>query len=98
MSFHHESHLLHDCPERGHGMTLRAGDVIRVFDGPFGDAVILGFNDEGIAKVSRPYVYAHGIGTTGPTPLLGAETYELYTSNLRRLLGKWPVLQRGKVT
>lgn len=53
---------------------LNAGDVIRVFDGPFGDAIILGFDERGHAKCSRPYAYASSVGTTGPTVLLGAET------------------------
>ncbi len=55
----------------------RAGDVVRVFDGAFGDAVILGFNDQGDAKVSRPYAYVSCAGTTGPNPLLGSEVYTL---------------------
>jgi len=68
----------------------RAGDVIRrntlsvahaigaaVQHMPFADAVILGFNVEGVVRISRPYVYASGVGTTGPTPLLGCETYDL---------------------
>lgn len=61
-------------------VTLHSGDVVRMnaWDA-FADSVILGFNDGGkpTAKVSRPYVYASGVGTTGPVPLLGCETYEL---------------------
>lgn len=62
--------------------TLVAGDVINVGRGAFMDAVILGFNERGDAKVSRPYAYASNVGTTGPTPLLGAETYVLDAARL----------------
>lgn len=96
MSFHNESYSLHDFPKRGHDTILFAGDVIRVFDGPFGDAVILGFSDEGECRLSRPYVYASGVGTTGPTPLLGAETYSMWPSRLRVALQVHPILQRDK--
>jgi hypothetical protein len=51
----------------------QAGDVVRVFDGPFGHAIVLGFDDEDNALVQRPYAYASGVGTTGPTVLLGSE-------------------------
>lgn len=84
-----ETSLLHDFPARGHGTTLRAGDVIRIFDGAFSDAVILGFNVDGDAKVSRPYAYAGNVGTTGPTTLLGAETLSLTPNNLRTMLEKF---------
>ena len=50
-----------------------AGDVIRLFDGPFGDGVVLGFDDEDHALIERPYAYASGVGTTGPNILLGSE-------------------------
>lgn len=60
-------------------LTLKVGQVVRCFDGPFSDAVILGFSPEGQAKVSRPYAYASGVGTTGPGVLLGSETFELPT-------------------
>ena len=56
-----------------------AGDVIRLHTtGPFMDAVILGFNDDGLALLSRPYAYASCTGTTGPTILLGAERMAHY--------------------
>ena len=51
----------------------RAGDVLRLFDGPFGDGVILGFDDEDHALIQRPYAYASSVGTTGSTVLLGCE-------------------------
>jgi hypothetical protein len=50
-----------------------AGDVLRLFDGPFGDGVVLGFDDEDNAHIQRPYAYASGVGTTGPNALLGSE-------------------------
>ena len=66
---------------------FKAGDVVRVFDGPFGDAVILGFDEKGEAKVSRPYAYASCVGTTGPSVLLGAETYSLPTWHFKEKVG-----------
>lgn len=79
---------------------LEAGDVIRVLDPAcaFCDAVILGFDPKGNAKVSRPYVYASGVGTTGPNPLLGAETFSVTQTNLKHYIGLHGVLARGKVT
>lgn len=53
-----------------------AGDVVRVFDGPFGDAVVLGFNDEGRALLARPYAYSSLAGTTCASVLLGSERME----------------------
>jgi len=36
-----------------------AGDVVRLFEGgPFGDGVVLGFDDDDNALVQRPYAYA----------------------------------------
>jgi len=51
-----------------------AGQVVRVFNGVFGDAIVLGFNDDGWMKVGRPYAYASSVGTTGPVALTGVET------------------------
>ena len=64
MSFHH------DVSKSG---RWRAGDVARVFHGPFGDAVVLGFDDADHVLVQRPYAYASSVGTTGPSVLLGSE-------------------------
>ena len=61
MSFHN------DVSRSG---LYRAGDVLRLFDGPFGDGVVLGFNDEDHALIERPYAYASCVGTTGPSVLL----------------------------
>lgn len=84
--FANETSLLHDFPTKGHSTTLKAGDVIRVFDGAFSDAVILGFDAEGNAKVSRPYAYANSVGTTCVNSLLGAETINYSPNNLRQVL------------
>jgi|HubBroStandDraft_5_1064220.scaffolds.fasta_scaffold31999_3 hypothetical protein len=63
-------------------ITLHAGDVVRMNDWTaFADSVILGFNEDTV-RLSRPYVYASGVGTTGPTALLGAETYEVPASQI----------------
>ena len=58
----------------------KAGDVIRLvdFDAAWMDALILGFNDDGYALLSRPYAYVSSAGTTGPVILLGAERMEMY--------------------
>lgn len=60
--------------------TFHAGDVVRsrLMDGNFSafcDAVLLGFTEDGYAKLARPYVYASSVGTVGPTVLTGVETY-----------------------
>ena len=64
--------------------TLHAGDVVRMNTwSAFPDSVILGFNSQGDAKVSRPYAYVSGVGTTGPMVLLGAETYVIPAKHIR---------------
>jgi len=93
-TFHYETSVLQAGTP---GVTLDAGDVLRMFDGPFGDAIILGFNAAGDAKMARPYAYAHTVGTTSPAPLIGTEVYTLTPNNLRHLIGVWPVLQKKKV-
>ena len=88
-SFHHETIQIE-------GKPVSAGDVLRLFDGPFGDGVILGFNDTDVAKVARPYVYAGSVGTTGPVALTGTE-YILYSpADLKFMIGKRPILQHNK--
>ena len=64
MTFHHDV---------SKSARWHAGDVVRVFDGAFSDAVVLGFDDEDNALVERPYAYASSVGTTGPNVLLGHE-------------------------
>lgn len=59
-----------------------AGDVIRLGDWAFADAVILGFNNDGDALLHRPYLYAGSTGTTGPVPLLGSERIVFRASRL----------------
>lgn len=57
-----------------------AGQPVRTYGGideAFTHAIILGFSEDGrYAKVARPYAYASNVGTTGPSVLLGCETYE----------------------
>lgn len=72
MTFHHTEWK--PTKDTGKDETFHAGDVIRLFDcGAFGDAVILGFDDFGQVKLSRPYAYVSSAGTTGPTTLMGCE-------------------------
>lgn len=79
--------------------SWQAGDVARNKNkdmlSPFSDHVILGFSEDGQARVSRPYLYASGVGTTGPTPLLGCETYELSVNALTEYYEK---IGRGRIT
>lgn len=56
----------------------------------FAHAIILGFSEDGAyAKVARPYAYASGVGTTCPTPLLGAEVYECRVDQLKLIPGSY---------
>lgn len=64
-TFHHTSSPAHHA--------WQAGDVVRLGTFAFADATILGFNDDGRARLARPYVYATSTGTTAPTPLTGVE-------------------------
>lgn len=78
---------------------LKSGDVLKVVNdgGAFGDALVLGFSEAGEAKLSRPYAYVSGAGTTGPTVLLGAETFTVTAYNIKH----YPVVEsrdRGRVT
>lgn len=78
--------------------SYKAGDVIRLADvngiaGPFMDCVILGFDKNGYAKLCRPFVYAHLVGTTGPTGLLGAEEFITMLDKTRD-----KIIQREKIT
>jgi len=94
MTFHitTDYHTLHK------GCPLHAGDVIRVFDGPFCDAVILGFDEKGNAKLCRPYVYATGTGTTGPHGLLGSEVFEVTPKVLANYLAANGIIAEGRAT
>lgn len=51
--------------------------------------MILGFNEAGDAKISRPYAYANSVGTTCVNSLLGAETFTISQNNLRTMLEKF---------
>jgi hypothetical protein len=63
------------------GVVYKAGQTVSMNSKTFpafNDAVILGFDESGKhAKVSRPYAYVAGAGTTGASVLLGAETFEI---------------------
>jgi hypothetical protein len=62
---------------------LRAGDVWKMTKwNAFSDLVLLGFSADGYVKVSRPYLYASGVGTVCPTSLLGCETFDFPVSQL----------------
>lgn len=73
--------------------TFVAGQPVYTYgDGreAFAHAIILGFSENGTyAKVARPYVYASGVGTTCPTPLLGAEVYECRVDQLKLIPGSY---------
>jgi hypothetical protein len=92
-SFAHTTAVL--THKDGTEVELKAGHLIRPFgaesDG-FSTMIILGFSDEGNAKVARPYAYASCVGTTGPTVLVGSETL---TVSLKRL-GEMKVLPLNK--
>ena len=78
---------------KGYGGTFKntehgewtTGDVVHTFDGPFCHAVILGFTDDGLVKLARPYVYVSLPGIA-PSPLTGIETY-CVPVNLLTLVG-----------
>ena len=93
MSFHITTSDVSVFNARLHRLT--AGDILRVLhkDSAFPDAVVLGFNENGDVKVSRPYVYASSVGTTGPTPLLGCETFVIEASKLKH----YALLGHGRV-
>lgn len=80
------------------GHSLKAGDVLRLFDGPFADAVILGFNDIQEARLARPYLYAGSAGTTGPVALTGVEYINYTPANLAHVIATYGKQGEGKVT
>lgn len=65
----------------------RVGDRVSTFEGrAFNTAVILGFECVGgswYARLARPYCYAHDLGTSCATPLLGVEIYAASLDFLR---------------
>lgn len=79
--------------EEAHGR--KAGDVIRCGTYAFADCVILGFNEAGDAKLARPYTFASGVGTTGPTALTGVETFIVYKESFAAGLNLYPVVEAG---
>lgn len=69
----------------GQEITLQAGQGVRLFDGLFGDAIILGFKqtEYGVwVKVARPHADATCIGTTGPGACVSLEVFEISLENL----------------
>lgn len=73
---------------------FHAGDVVRLGESAFMDAVILGFDDNDNAKISRPYAYVSSVGTTGPTVLVGTETVVFSAKDLVA----YPRVGGGRVT
>lgn len=71
-------------------ITYRSGQVIRMKseDGvPWADTIILGFCPKTKqVKLSRPYAYVNGAGTTGPSILQGVETYTVPFDSLDRFM------------
>lgn len=77
--------------------TVQAGDVLRYPQGfAFADCLVLGITDDGIARLVRPYAYAHLTGTTTPNPLLGFETIDISVKELAEQ--GYRVLARGRNT
>jgi hypothetical protein len=79
--------------EEAHGR--KAGDVIRAGEGAFMDCVVLGFNEAGDARLGRPYAYANGVGTTGPTTLTGVETFIVYARSFAASLDLYSTVESG---
>lgn len=71
--------------------TVSAGDVFQMFEhGKYSNATVLGIapaNEWGTVyvKMARPYCFASGVGTTGPTPLVGVEVYTVDIASLEKL-------------
>ncbi len=64
--------------------------------GPWSHCLILGFSTgpgEEFARVSRPYAYASCVGTTGPTVMLGCETWDMPVSKLEH---ETPLCEGGR--
>jgi hypothetical protein len=94
MSFHHTEWK--PTKDAGPAETFNAGDVIKLFNyAAFGDAVILGFDDFGQVKLSRPYAYVSCAGTTGPTTLMG---YEVGVYPCKSLIDHYRRIEEGRVT
>ena len=65
------------------------GQVVRMInsDGtvaPFSDALVLSYDEKMDSyHLARPYGFASGTETSGPTPLLGCESYEVPWASLK---------------
>jgi hypothetical protein len=67
--------------------TWKIGDVVKAFEGPFGWAVILGFQVHPTwteAILARPMIHAHYYGVPVASPLLSMEQYSINTRDLER--------------
>jgi len=59
---------------------LALGDIVRVFDGPFGDGVVRKITTSG-AVIFRPYATTDDFSYTGGViPYIGVEEFTLYHS------------------
>ena len=72
------------------GRLWRAGEVVRLWPdtnhGAFGDAVILGFNDDGLASGAFPTATSVVRGQRGQTCLLGLSALPCTSSGMSRWL------------
>lgn len=84
----------------GEKAVFKAGDVLKVLSegSAFDHAVVLGFQEDGECKLSRPYAYANGTGTTCANVLLGAETYTMTANNMKHLATCDARVDTGRVT
>lgn len=75
--------------------NFKAGYVMRSATAyAFSDAVIAGFDNEGNARLLRPYLYATSVGTTGATGLTGFETIDRV--NPASLVKFWTKVDAGR--
>lgn len=67
--------------ERVVARDLALGDVVRVFDGPFGDGVVMQTNPVKGATIFRPYATTSDVEYTGGViPYIGTEVFTIYNS------------------
>lgn len=82
--------------DKGVERVFETGDVVRSATGyAFSDAVIAGFDNEGNARLLRPYLYASNVGTTGATGLTGFETIDRV--NPTSLAKFWTKVDAGRI-
>jgi len=73
--------------EVGRPPVLMAGDVVKLFDDAFGDAVVLGFTERDkhgsiFVKLARPFASATLVGTTCASVALQYEDVEVSVENI----------------